>query len=165
MTSCDDTINEVCTLQFTESCAMRCSNASSHSLDQSTPGSSNCVRNIITTDGVINDEDISPGLYILPNYRFCVEQCIERILLSSNADVENAVQFHLLTRYKDLANPPVRDLYMQKLSFNVTLQYNSDLGGFEVIPNALTCVEPGDYFGINFKRDLSILSRDICRPH
>ena len=114
MTSCDDTINEVCTLQFTESCAMRCSNASSHSLDQSTP---DCVRNLDTTDGVINDEDISPGLYILPNYRFCVEQCIERILLSSNADVENAVQFHLLTQYKDLANPPEKSSLI-----NVTLR-------------------------------------------
>ena len=67
----------------------------------------------------------------------------ERILLKSNdldVDVENDVQFHDIRTY--VANPPERDLYVQKSSFNINLQYSSDFGGFEAVPNALSCVEP-----------------------
>ena len=161
MTSCDSTINEVCTLQFTETCAMRCSNGSSsiHFLDQSTPENPNCIGDLDAMSGTMT---INSGIYILPNYRFCVDGCIERIILQSSdtdAEVENAVEFHLLTRYKDQADLPELDLYMQKSSFNVTLRYNGNLGGFEAVPNALSCVESGDHFGISFKRDLMILSR------
>ena len=137
-----------------------------HSLDATVPLSMNCLGNRTITDG--NSPFNQLGFVIIQNLRFCVEQCIERILLRStnpmgDTSLKNALEFYILKRYMNNRGPI--NLFVLETSFNVTLEHKADWNAFVATPvnpnNNPMCVSPGDYLGLNLREDIGILGRGV----